>query len=221
MQREGGIFDATSALGIEVAMSDAITNMAKCDFSGRSKDDGVALVQQILGEQGAKSLNQTGVWGQCSEDAFMQIFGNPTSQDSVQTLTGLTCGQFIPYGHDRPCVNGSDIPAPAAPPTSQFIRANVARPGSTFFNPFTQAPPVLQTPPTYGPPSQVGPSAAPVAPKSYTWLYVLGGLAVLGLAGYFLIWKKPAAKVPAASPAVPNRRRHRRHHRHVPISILK
>ena len=218
MAREGGIFDAASALGIETAMSDAITNMAKCDFSGRTKDDGVALVQQILGEQGAKSLNQTGIWGQCSEDAFMQIFGNPTSQDAVQTFTGLTCGQFTPYGHDRPCVNGNDIPAVAPPPSSQFIRANVARPGATFFNPFTAptTPVPDMTQQQYTPPV--------VASKSYTWLYIVGGLALLGVVAYFVM-KKPAPKSSAAPPsllgppAAPNRRR--RHHRRAPIVILK
>ena len=220
MQREGGIFDATSALGIEVAMSDAITDMATCDFSGRTKNDGVALVQQILGEQGAKSLIQNGVWGQCSEDAFMQIFGNPTSQDTVQTFTGLTCGQFTPYGHDRPCVNGSDMPVPSASPpsTSKFVRSDLTRASSAIFNPF--ATPSTPVPSLPHPPA---PGNTTAVTKSYTWLYVLAGLAVLGTAGYFLFWKKPAAKL-AAKPApvvaaAPNRRR--RHHRRVPISILK
>ncbi|MFA4971445.1 MAG: LPXTG cell wall anchor domain-containing protein [bacterium] len=216
--REGGIFDLPSALGIEVAMSDAVTEMDSCNLSGTFSESAQWL-QNLLKEKGALSLVVDGKWGPCSESAFYGLFGVRTSQASVAEKTGLSCAKFVNYyGTVGGNCNGSDIiyeqqgtPPPAPTGTKKVAVIKKAEPKpvslSVVKSPFKMA--------TATPPTQV--VQADTAGTSKTWIYVIGGLALLGIVGFFFLKKKSPAPV-APPPAIPNRRHRRRSHR---IRLLK
>ena len=222
--REGGIFDLPSALGIEVAMSDAVTEMDSCNLSGTFSESAQWL-QNLLKEKGALALATDGKWGPCSESAFYALFGVRSSQASVAEKTGLSCAKFVNYYGGLTCGNASDIifeqqqtPVPPAPTGTKKVavikKAQPKAQPAQNLRAMIASPFKMATPAT-APPTQV--VQADAGGTSKTWIYVIGGLALLGIVGFFFLKKK--APAPAAPPvAIPNRRHRRRSHR---IRLLK
>jgi hypothetical protein len=88
-----------------------------CEFLGSYRySEAAKAVQEVLIAKGASGLKADGLWGPCSGQAFVNVFGEPLTKESLERHLGIKCkeAKISPLG---PCSDGSDKLTPGVTPS--------------------------------------------------------------------------------------------------------
>ncbi len=163
-----------------------------CKFSRHNPpNEATKRMQAMLVAAGASQVKIDGYWGPCTESAYQKIFGEPLSKESLAKL-GITCSSFVKEA-DGTCTDGSDTVTPIggggqpATPTSMQSLLHLS-PSKAAAPTFSKVSPTLVSS-VYRKPITVASATSsseqtiiPGVPNLYV---TLGGLAVLGVVGWF------------------------------------
>ena len=167
------------------------TAATPCMFSQWMVYPAAKRIQETLVALGAKQIKVDGIWGPCTESAYQNVFGEPLSKDSLQSKLGIVCSSFSKTVSGT-CKDGSDTITPIGGSGGQStsMQSLLAKLSPSKAAPST----VSKTSPTlvssvYRKPITVASATSsseqtliPGVPNLYV---TLGGLAVLGVVGWF------------------------------------
>lgn len=228
MSEYGGIFDATSVLGIPTSLSG---EEQECLLSQWTKTEPARQLQQQLVQRGVQNLAIDGLWGPCSEAAFKMVFGVGTSSENLRKYADMDCVTFKQVVQGS-CTNPAVYsPAPTQPRTTfasqlQPMSTMAAQAPSSFdarniasfpesqsqqqYPPYTTEPVfadgTTSTPAPYHPPSPGADAGAQGAQQSSQWLkygLIAGAVVFVGLGMW---WWAGSGSKPAKPASLPSGR---------------
>ena len=180
--------------------ADDPTQPKTCNFASHTKSYEAEEVQKTLRMMGATGIKADGLWGACSESAYAKVFGEPLTKESLLKIFEINCAKLNKvFAGSKTCSDGSDAVDPnytKAPPPSggggsssllSKIAASVATPKLQVTKRASAASMIKN--PTYVPKTTVDNALSvgeqtiiPGVPNLYV---TIGGLALLGVAGWF------------------------------------
>ena len=171
-----------------------------CNFASHTHSDEAQAVQHTLRLMGATGIKEDGLWGACSESAYAKVFDEVLSAASLEKWFGIKCAKLNKaFAGSTVCKDGSDTVDPTytkappgggggqtvAPTSMQSLLAKIApsKPSMTV----SKVSPTLVSSAYRGSFSVASATSSEqtLIPGVPNYAVTIGGLAVLGVVGWF------------------------------------